>query len=392
MTLALAERMSKIKPSATMAVNSKAQELERQGKKIINLSVGEPDFDTPAPIKAAAIEAIEAGFTKYTEAEGILSLREAVAKKLQQDNHLEYAADQIIISDGVKQALYNLCQVLLDQGDEAIIPAPYWVSYPAMVRLASAEPVFIRSTFEQHFKITPEQLKAAITPKTRLLFLNSPSNPSGMAYSAEELKALGQVLKEYPNIIIASDDIYEYILWQKNYVNLLNVCPELKSRVVVLNGLSKSHAMTGWRIGYAAGPLEIINAMKKIQSQSTSNPNSIAQKAALAALMQDRSSLQPMFDAFKQRHDHVYAALSQMQLIRVHPSDGTFYLFFDATAVIEKLALDDDIALANYLLDTAGIATVPGTAFGMPNFLRISCATSLENLDAALQEFTRIFN
>ena len=392
MNQTLSERVSQIKPSATVAINARATELRAQGHDIINLSVGEPDFDTPDFIKQAAIQAIQEGFTKYTAADGIAPLKDAIIHKLTADNQLSYESNQIIVSSGVKHALYNLIQALLNEGDEAIIPAPYWVSYPAMVRLADATPVIIEADIKQRFKITPEQLEAAITPKSRLFFLNSPSNPSGMAYTADELKALGAVLKKHPNIIIASDDIYEYILWgMDQYVSILNVCPELTDQTVVFNGVSKAYAMTGWRIGYAAGPQPIIAAMKKIQSQSTTCANSIAQKAAVAALNADKDSFfKPMLKAFKERHDLVYQALGEINRVECLESDGTFYLFPNVSQSIQHLGLENDIALAETLLDKAKVAIVPGTPFGAPGYIRLSCATSVENLTSALARMKTI--
>lgn len=391
MTIALSERITAIQPSPTMAINARANELREQGEKIINLSVGEPDFDTPDFAKEAAIKAIQEGFTKYTAVDGITPLKEAIIQKLIQDNQLHYEKNQIIVSAGVKQALYNLTQVILNDGDEAIIPAPYWVSYPDMVALTNATPIIIKTTIEQHFKITAEQLEKAITPKTRLLFINSPNNPSGMAYTAEELKALSRVLKQHPNVIIASDDIYEYILWNSDkYINILNVCPELTEQTVIFNGVSKAHAMTGWRIGYAAGPALIIAAMKKIQSQSTSCCNSIAQKAAIAALNHDHSFFLPMLKAYKERHDIMYHGLNNMSGVECLKSDGTFYLFPKVTAAIKQLGLHDDIALAELLLEEAKLAIVPGTAFGTPGYLRFSCATLKENLMESIQRMDRV--
>ncbi|MCB1828498.1 MAG: pyridoxal phosphate-dependent aminotransferase, partial [Coxiellaceae bacterium] len=281
----LSNRINQIKPSATMAVNAKATKLRQEGRNIINLSVGEPDFDTPEFIKEAAIKAIHDGHTKYTAADGIPELKTAIINKLKNDNDLDYTPQQIMVSDGLKQVFYNLTQALLNEGDEVIIPAPYWVSYPDMVKLTGAKPVIVNCTEENRLKISPKQLENAITDKTKLFILNSPNNPTGMAYTLEELKALGEVLKKHPNIVIASDDIYEYILWgMDHYVNILNACPELKDRTVVGNGLSTAYAMTGWRIGYAAAPEHIISGMNKVQSQSTTCSNSIAQYASVAAL------------------------------------------------------------------------------------------------------------
>lgn len=391
MTYHFSKRISLIKPSATIAINTMASELKAAGRKIINLSVGEPDFDTPDFIKEAAIQAIREGFTKYTPTEGILELREAIVEKLAKDNHLSYQPQHILVSAGVKQSLYNLTQCVLDQGDEAIVPAPYWVSYPELVKLAGATPVIISADVKQHFKITPQQLEKAITPRTRLFILNSPSNPTGVAYSAEELRALAGVLVKHPQVLIASDDMYEYILWgMPAFVNILNVAPELKDQTIVMNGVSKAHAMTGWRIGYAAGPQEIINNMKKIQSQSTTTTTSISQKASVAALRCQKSQLQYMFDAYKERHDLVYAALKQMPGVECLPADGTFYLFPNMSAVIQKLGLSSDIELGKVLLEKADIAIVPGTEFGAPGCIRISYATHKENLETALQKLRKI--
>lgn len=388
--MTLSKRASQVKPSATIAVNAKATELRAQGRDIINLSVGEPDFDTPEFIKEAAIAAIDAGFTKYTASDGIPELKDAIIQKFSTDNDLHYESNQIIVSDGLKQIFYNLMQALLNEGDEVIIPTPYWVSYPPMAQLAGATPVIVETTAATRFKMTAEQLKQAITPKSRLIIINSPNNPSGMAYTAEELKALGDVLEAHPQIIIGSDDIYEYILWgMDRYVNILNVCPKLKDRTLIGNGMSKAYAMTGWRIGYAAGPADLIAGMKKIQSQSTTCANSIAQKASVAALKANRDFFYPMLEAYKSRHDFMLDALNQMDGVECLASDGTFYLFPNMTGVIKRLGLDDDLALAELLLEKASVAVVPGTAFGMPNFIRFSCATNEENLRTAMAQITK---
>lgn len=383
----ISDRVNQIKPSATMAVNAKALELRRAGKDIINLSVGEPDFDTPDFIKQAAINAIQQGFTKYTPADGTLELKQAIIHKLKSDNQLHYEEDEIIVCSGVKHCLYNLNQAILNNGDEVIIPAPYWVSYPDMALLAGGIPVIIPTGVEQRFKITADQLAAAITPKTRALMLNSPNNPSGMAYTASELHALANVLLEHPNIVIASDDIYEYILWgMDHFVNILNVCPELKNRTLIMNGVSKAHAMTGWRIGYAAGPKHIIAAMKTVQSQSTSGPSSISQKAAVTALTANRDTyFPPMLTAYKRRHDFVQRALNELPGTQCLAADGTFYLLPNFSSLITDLGLKNDIELAEFFLEKAGIALVPGTPFGIPNHIRFSCATSDENLTKAMQ-------
>ena len=389
--LKLANRVQRVKPSPTLAVTARVAELRAAGKDIIGLGAGEPDFDTPDHIKKAAIKAIKDGFTRYTAVDGMPSLKQAIIAKFKQDNGLDYTPEQILVSCGGKQSFYNLAQALLNPGDEVIIPAPYWVSYPDMVRLAEGEPVIIRAGVETNFKITPEQLEAAITPKTRIFVINSPSNPTGVAYSKAELAALGEVLKHCPQVLIATDDMYEHILWSKEpFSNILNACPDLYERTIVLNGVSKVYAMTGWRIGYAGGPADLIKAMKKVQSQSTSNPASISQVAAQEALEGDQSCIQPMIKAFKERHDYVVSALNKIDGVTCLPADGTFYVFPHVQEVIDRLdGVNDDIELAEYLLDEAGVALVPGSAFGAPGYVRISFATSMEVLNDAL---TRLAN
>jgi aspartate aminotransferase len=306
MAIQLADRVQQIKPSPTFALAARANQLKAAGKDIINLTIGEPDFDTPEHIKEAARRALHDGFTKYTATDGIISLRQAVARKFSDENKLTYQPNQIIVSNGAKQSLYNLTQALLNSGDEVIICAPYWVSYSDMVLLAQAKPVVINAGIEQGFKITAQQLEQAITPRTRLLILNSPSNPTGMVYSQRELTEIAQVLLRHPQIIVASDDIYEHIYWgQEPFANILNVCPELYDRTVVINGVSKAYAMTGWRIGYIAGPPTLISGMSNVQAQSTSNPNSIAQVAAQAALEGDQQCARDMNKAYQERHQVV---------------------------------------------------------------------------------------
>ena len=389
--LKLANRVQRVKPSPTLAVTARVAELRAAGKDIIGLGAGEPDFDTPDHIKKAAIKAINDGFTRYTAVDGMPSLKQAIIAKFKNDNGLDYTPGQILVSCGGKQSFYNLAQALLNPGDEVIIPAPYWVSYPDMVRLAEGEPVIIRAGVETNFKITPEQLDAAITPKTRIFVINSPSNPTGVAYSKAELAALGEVLKHCPQVLIATDDMYEHILWSEEpFSNILNACPELYERTIVLNGVSKVYAMTGWRIGYAGGPADLIKAMKKVQSQSTSNPASISQVAAQEALEGDQSCIQPMIKAFKERHDYVVSALNKIDGVTCLPADGTFYVFPHVQTVIDRLdGVNDDIELAEHLLDEAGVALVPGSAFGAPGYVRISFATSMEILNDAL---TRLAN
>lgn len=389
MDIVLAHRTQQVKPSPTLAVAAKASKMKAEGKDIIGLGTGEPDFDTPDHIKQAAIEAINAGFTKYTPVDGIPALKEAICNKFKNDNGLDYELNQVLVSTGGKQSLYNLCQAYLNPGDEVIIPAPYWVSYPDMVLLAEAKPVIVHATSADRYKINVEQLEAAITDKTRLFFINSPSNPSGVAYSLEELKALGEVLKKYPNVLIATDDMYEHIIWSQPFSNILNACPELYDRTVVFNGVSKAYSMTGWRIGYAGGPKEIIGAMKKIQSQSTSNPCSIAQKAAVAALTGGHESVQKMVDAFKERHQFVSERLDGMSGVEVIPADGTFYIFPNVQQIIEKRGFANDIEFADRLLQEQGVALVPGSAFGNEGCIRISFATSMEILQDAMNRLEK---
>lgn len=384
MTIQLANRTQRIKPSATLALSARANQLKAAGQDIINLTVGEPDFDTPEHIKDAARKALQDGFTKYTAVDGIPSLKKAIVNKFAQENQLTYEPSQIIASSGGKQSFYNLAQVLLNTGDEVIIPAPYWVSYPDMVLLADGTPVIIPTSIEQHFKITAEQLEQAITPKTKLLVLNSPSNPTGMVYSHAELSALAAVLLKHPQVLIATDDMYEHIYWgQEPFVNILNVCPDLYDRTIVLNGVSKAYAMTGWRIGYAAGPKAIITAMTNIQSQSTSNPNSIAQVAAQAALEADQTCVSEMNQLYRQRYELMFNGLNQIAGVKCPPAEGAFYSFPDMQYFIGGRC-KDDLALAEYLLTEAGVACVPGSAFGTPGCLRFSFATNLEILQKAL--------
>ena len=390
----LSDRVQRIKPSPTLAVTARAAELRRQGKDIIGLGAGEPDFPTPAHVRMAAKEAIDAGMTRYTPVGGTPELKDAIVSKFKRDNGLDYVADQVLVSCGGKQSFFNLCQAMIDSGDEVIIPAPYWVSYPDMVLLADGTPVVIETTMESAFKITAEQLEAAITPKTRLVVLNSPSNPSGKAYTKAELAALGEVLMRHPQVFVATDDMYEHILWtEEPFANILNATPALYDRTIVLNGVSKAYAMTGWRIGYAAGPAALIKAMSKIQSQSTSNPTSISQKASEAALNGAQDCVQEMLVSFKQRHDAVVAGLNALPGVSCLESDGTFYAFPDMSGLIEALPeVDDDLALGEYLIEHAGVALVPGTAFGTPGHMRLSFATDLPTLERALERLGAVAN
>jgi len=316
-----------------------------------------------------------------------------ICDKFKRDNSLTYTPDQVLVSSGGKQSFYNLCQAFLNDGDEVIIPAPYWVSYPDMVILAGAQPVILSTGIDEGFKISPTQLKAAITEKTRLVVLNTPSNPTGVAYTRADLKAIGAVLKEYPDILIASDDMYEHIVWaDEPFCTIAEVCPELYAQTLTMNGVSKAYSMTGWRIGYAAGPADLIAAMTKIQSQSTSNPCSISQAATLEALNGDQSCIQTMLKAFKERHDYVVAAVNAIPAMQALPSQGAFYTFVDMQAIIEQTkGINDDVELADYILSKAEVALVPGSAFGAPGYMRISFATSMENLQEAMQRLERLF-
>ncbi len=386
MKLPLSARVGRIKPSPTLAVTARAQELRRAGRDVIGLGAGEPDFDTPEHIKQAAIDAIREGFTKYTAAEGILELRQAIADKFRRDNGIEYATDQIIVSVGGKHSLFNLFEAVLNPDDEVVIPAPYWVSYPAMALLADAEPVIVSAGADQGFKLRPEQLQGAIDDSTRLFVLNSPSNPTGAAYTRAELEALAEVLREYPRVLICTDDMYEHIYWgDEPFTSFLTAAPDLYERTITVNGVSKAYSMTGWRIGYAGGPAPIIGAMRKIQSQSTSNPCAIAQRAALAALTGDQTCVVKMNRAFKERHDYLVAALNDIPGFSCLPGAGTFYAFPDVSGAIEDLPdISGDIQFAEFLLEKAEVAVVPGSAFGAPGHVRLSFACSLETLETAV--------
>jgi len=389
--LELSARVSNIKPSPTLAVTARAARLKAEGRDIISLGVGEPDFDTPDHIKEAAIAAIRRGFTKYTAVGGTPSLKQAVIAKFKRENGLDYSDKQVLVSCGGKQSFYNLVQAVINPGDEVIIPAPYWVSYPDIVLLADGRPVFIEAGIEQGFRITPAQLEAAITPRTRMLVINSPSNPTGAVYTGDELAALGAVLRRHPQVLVATDDMYEHILLGDTpFSNILNACPDLYDRTMVLNGVSKAYAMTGWRIGYAAGPAEIIAAMENIQSQSTSNPTSISQVAAEAALNGDQACIRPMVEAFRERHRYVVDGLNALPGVRCAESGGAFYAFPDMRQAIARLHAAGrlteatDLALTEYLLEH-GVAAVPGSAFGAEGYLRLSFATSMQNLQKAIE-------
>jgi len=395
----LSKRVQAIKPSPTLAVTARAARLKAEGKDIIGLGAGEPDFDTPQHIKEAAIAAINKGFTKYTAVGGTPSLKNAIIAKFKRENGFDYTARQILVSCGGKQSFFNLTLSVINPGDEVIIPAPYWVSYPDIVLIAEGKPVIIEAGIEQGFKITAAQLEKAITPRTRMFVINSPSNPSGGVYTLDELKALGDVLLKHPNILVATDDMYEHIMLSGGkFANILNACPDLYSQTVVLNGVSKAYAMTGWRIGYCGGPAHILTAMENIQSQSTSNPTSISQVAAEMALNGDQSCIIPMVAAFKERNQFVTSALNTIPGVKCLLSGGAFYAFADTREAIARLHARrlinecTDIALSEYLLERGGVAVVPGSAFGSEGYIRLSFATSMDNLEKALDRIARVLS
>ncbi len=395
MNYILSDRVGKVKPSATLAVTAKANELKAQGIQIIPMGSGEPDFDTPKNIQDAAIAAIKNGQTRYTAVDGTPELKNAIISKFKRDNDLSYNNNEVMVSSGGKQVFYNLCQAVLNTGDEVIIPSPYWVSYPDMVILANATPIIVETGLEQDFKITPEQLEANITNKTKLFVINSPSNPTGAVYSKTELQALARVLKEYPQVLIITDDIYEHIRWGVNngkddFINIVMADASLKERTIILNGVSKGYAMTGWRIGYGAGPEAIIKTMKKIQGQSTSNPCSIAQAAALEALNGDQDIINTMVAAFSERHDFIVDTLNAIDGIECPKSQGAFYSFPRVEGLIKRLELKDDVELSTYCLEKLNIALVPGSAFGAAGYVRFSFATSMDNIKIAVEKLSNI--
>jgi aspartate aminotransferase len=390
-TVSLSRRVQRVKPSPTLAVTARAARLKAEGKDVIGLGAGEPDFDTPAHIAQAGVDAIKSGFTRYTNVEGINELKDAIIAKFDRDNSIKYERAQVLVSSGAKQTIYNLCMAVLDPGDEAIIPAPYWVSYPDMVMLADGLPVMPFAGPAQGYKITPRQLAAAITPKTRLVLLNSPCNPTGAAYTRAELRALADVLVEHPRIVIGTDDMYEKIYWAaEDFCSLLTVAPELYNRTVTINGVSKAYAMTGWRIGYCGGPKELVTAMATIQGQSTSNASSISQKAATVALTGDQTCVAKMNEAFKARHDFVVHGLNSLPGVSCLPGAGTFYAFADVSKAVVAMGCRDDGEFAEMLLNVGGVAVVPGGGFGAPGHIRISFACSMQTLEKALDRMRKV--
>ncbi len=378
----LSAAINRIKPSPTMAMTARVAQLKREGVPVIGLSVGEPDFDTPDFVKEAAIEAIRAGKTKYTDVDGTPELKAAIAAKFARDNDLTYALNEITVNVGGKQTLFNSIVVTVDVGDEVIIPAPYWVSYPDIVNFAGGTPVILKAGANQLYKILPEQLDAAITPRTKWVLLNSPSNPSGAAYSAAELMALGDVIRRHPHVMVMTDDMYEHVWYADTpFATIAQVCPDLYERTLTINGCSKSYAMTGWRIGYAGGPAWLIKAMGKLQSQSTSNPCSIAQAAATAALNGDQSFLGERNAAFLKRRDLVVGMLNKAPGLHCPTPEGAFYVYPDATGCMGKTTpkgarIETDADLIGYFLDDAQVAAVNGEAFGLSPAFRVSYATT----------------
>jgi aspartate aminotransferase len=383
--------LGRIQPSATLAMSSRVLELKAKGIDVIGLSAGEPDFDTPDFVKEAAIEAIRNGQTKYTNVDGTAELKAAIAAKFKRDNQLAYEPSQISVNVGGKHTLFNALVATIDPGNEVIIPAPYWVSYPDIVQFAGGVPVIIRAGADQNYKIVPEQLEAAITPNTKWVILNSPSNPSGAAYTRDELAGLAEVIRRHPHVWVMADDMYEHIVYDGfEFTTIAQVAPDLYERTLTVNGCSKAYAMTGWRIGFAGGPVPLIKAMAKLQSQSTSNPCSIAQAAATAALNGDQSFLQERNDAFKKRRDLVVAMLNQVDGIHCPTPEGAFYVYPDVSGLIGKktpsgLKIENDEMLIGYFLDEARVAAVHGGAFGVEPAFRVSYATSEAILTQACQ-------
>ena len=384
------ERVRKVKPSATIAISSKAMEMRSAGINVISMSAGEPDFDTPQHIKDAAKAAMDNGMTKYTQVDGTPELKEAIINKFSDDNDLSYQPENILVSTGAKQTLYNLFQAILGDGDEVIIISPYWVSYPDMVLLADAKPVFVDTFQENNFSLDLNAFSNAINERTKLVIINSPSNPTGITFSRSDYESIGAVLENYPNLYVATDDMYEYIYWgDEPFVSFAQACPALFDRTITINGVSKSYAMTGWRIGYCGGPTDVIGAMKKVQSQSTSNPSSISQAATIAALNGSKDEIYTMVEQYKIRHDYLCSALNAIDGFRTSPGTGAFYLFPDIKNVIENKGFSDDVELSEYLIESANVAVVPGSAFGSKGYIRLSYATSLENIKEAVERISK---
>ena len=391
----ISDSLNRIKPSATMVITAKATQLKREGKKIIGLSSGEPDFDTPQHVKQAAIDAINSGYTKYTNIEGIPELRQSIVEKFKKDNDLNYDVSNVIVGTGGKQILFNALMSSLNKDDEVIIPAPYWVSYPDMTLLAGGKPIFVDCSSETNFKLTGEALEKVVTKNSKWLILNSPSNPTGSCYSISELEEIANVVRKHENLYVMTDDIYEYIVYDNfKFYTLAQVAPDLKDRILTVNGVSKSYCMTGWRIGYAAGPSLLIKAMIKIQGQSTSNPSSISQYAALAGISGSKEFLDPCLKAFDERRHFVVDKLNSINGISCILPEGAFYAYPNVSGLIGKKTqngkiLNNDAEIVEWLLESAEVAAVPGVAFGLEPYFRVSYATSLEVLKEAMNRIEK---
>ena len=385
----ISERVRKVKPSATIAISSKAMEMRSAGVDVISMSAGEPDFDTPEYIKDAAKMAMDSGMTKYTQVDGVPDLKQAIINKFSEDNDLIYDPENILVSTGAKQTLYNLFQAILGPGDEVIIISPYWVSYPDMVLLADAKPVIVDTFQENDFALDISAFADAINDKTKLVIINSPSNPTGITFSRSDYESIGAILQNHPDVYVATDDMYEYIYWgDEPFISFAQACPSLFDRTITINGVSKSYAMTGWRIGYCGGPSDVIGGMKKVQSQSTSNASSISQAAAITALNGSKDEIYSMVEQYKLRHDYLCAALNDIDGFKTTPGTGAFYLFPDVTNVIEQKGFADDVELSQYLIEKANVAVIPGSAFGSPGYIRLSYATSLELIKEAVKRIS----
>jgi aspartate aminotransferase len=389
----ISERVRKVKPSATIAISSKAMEMRSAGVDVISMSAGEPDFDTPEYIKDAAKMAMDSGMTKYTQVDGLPDLKQAIINKFSEDNQLIYDPENILVSTGAKQTLYNLFQAILGPGDEVIIISPYWVSYPDMVLLADAKPVIVDTFQENNFAMDIGAFADAINDKTKLVIINSPSNPTGITFSRGDYESIGAILENHPNVYVATDDMYEYIYWgDEPFVSFAQACPSLFDRTITINGVSKSYAMTGWRIGYCGGPADVIGGMKKVQSQSTSNASSISQVATIAALSGPRDEINAMVEQYKLRHDYLCKALNNINGFKTSPGTGAFYLFPDVKDVIEKKGFSDDVDLSQYLIEEANVAVIPGSAFGSEGYIRLSYATSLDLIKKAVKRISNALN
>ena len=387
----LTKRINSVKPSATITISAKAMELRAKGIDVISLSQGEPDFDTPKHIKDVAIQAINDGKTKYTPVDGTPEIKEAIINKFKRDNNLDYSPENILVSTGAKQTLFNLFQSVLEEGSEAIIISPYWVSYPDMVILAGAKPIIVDTLQKNNFDLDLDHLRDALSDKTRLIVLNSPSNPTGVTFTRKQYQGMGNILKDYPNVLIATDDMYEHIYWgNEKFCSFAEACPGLFDRTITINGVSKAYAMTGWRIGYCGGPSNVVKAMKKIQGQSTSNASSISQVAATAALNGPHDEVLSMVKEYKNRHEYLCEALNSLDGFNAVPGTGAFYLFPNINGAIESLGMNDDLEFSEYLLENAGVAVVPGTAFGAKGYIRISYATSMVALEEAISRIKKV--